>query len=141
MNQLFTIYLLCVNFIVLVSKNMCLQEKLCEIKLIYFLLMTLKRMKKSYISVLRTNMSSLKVRLKEKKNETRNYHLNDLMSEKYKKNCKYLNYVKHLIILFLIVTFFCFNFCICFISWYPCWYYEFCSRNKNLAITAGIKKV
>ena len=67
MNQLFTIYLLCVDFIVLVSKNMCLQEKLCEIKLIYFLLMTLKRMKKSYISVLRTNMSSLKVRLKEKK--------------------------------------------------------------------------
>ena len=67
MNQLFTIYLLCVDFIVLVSKNMCLQEKLCEIKLIYFLLMTLKRMKKSYISILRTNMSSLKVRLKEKK--------------------------------------------------------------------------
>ena len=67
MNQLFTIYLLCVDFIVLVSKNMCLQEKLCEIKLIYFLLMTLKRMKKSYISVLRNEMSSLKVRLKEKK--------------------------------------------------------------------------
>ena len=55
-------------------------------------------------------MSSLKVRVKEKKNETGNYHLSDLMSEKYKKTCKYLNYVKRLIILFLIVTFFLFQF-------------------------------
>ena len=37
-------------------------------------------------------------------NETRNYFLdeikhNDLMSEKYKKTCKYLNYVEELLIL------------------------------------------
>ena len=37
-------------------------------------------------------------------NETRNYFLdeikhNDLMSEKYKKTCKYLNYVEDLLIL------------------------------------------
>ena len=48
-------------------------------------------------------MSSLKVRLK-KKDERRNYlldeiNINDLMSEKYKKTGKYLNYIEHLIIL------------------------------------------
>ena len=41
--------------------------------------------------------------------ETRNYLLNDikhndLMSEKHKKTCKYLNYVKHLFILVPTVT-------------------------------------
>ena len=41
--------------------------------------------------------------------ETRNYLLyeikhNDLISEKYKKTCKYLNYVEHLLILFSVVT-------------------------------------
>ena len=41
--------------------------------------------------------------------ETRNYLLNDikhndLMSEKHKKTCKYLNYVKHLLILVPTVT-------------------------------------
>ena len=41
--------------------------------------------------------------------ETRNYILdeikyNDLMSEKYKKKCKYLNYVEHLLILVSTVT-------------------------------------
>ena len=48
-------------------------------------------------------MSSLKFRLK-KIDETRNYLLeeinnHDLMSEEYKKRCKYLNYVEHLLIL------------------------------------------
>ena len=53
-------------------------------------------------------MSSLKFRLKEI-DETRNYlseeitH-NDLMSEEYKKTCKYLNYVEHLLILVSTVT-------------------------------------
>ena len=46
---------------------------------------------------------SLQFRLR-KIDETRNYLLdeikhNDLMSEKYKKTCKYLNYVEHLLIL------------------------------------------
>ena len=41
--------------------------------------------------------------------ETRNYLLdeikhNDLMSKKYKKTCKYLNYVEHLFILVSTVT-------------------------------------
>ena len=41
--------------------------------------------------------------------ETRNYLLyeikhNDLIREKYKKTCKYLNYVEHLLILFSVVT-------------------------------------
>ena len=48
-------------------------------------------------------MSSLKFRLK-KTVEKRNYLIekikhNDLMSAKYKKTCKYLNYVEHLLIL------------------------------------------
>ena len=41
--------------------------------------------------------------------ETRNYLLdeikhNDLMSERYKKTCEYLNYVEHLLILVSTVT-------------------------------------
>ena len=48
-------------------------------------------------------MSSLEFRLK-RVDETKNYLLekikhNDLVSEKYKKSCKYLNYVEGLIIL------------------------------------------
>ena len=51
---------------------------------------------------------SLEFRLR-KIDETRNYLLdeiknNDIMSEKYKKTCKYLNYVKHLLILASAVT-------------------------------------
>ena len=47
--------------------------------------------------------ASLEFRLG-KIDETRNYLLdelkhNDLMSKKYKKRCKYLNYVEHLLIL------------------------------------------
>ena len=46
--------------------------------------------------------ASLEFKLR-KIDETRNYFLdeikhNDLMSEKYKKTCKYLNYVEHLVI-------------------------------------------
>ena len=57
--------------------------------------------KKQYISILRTNMSSLQVKIK-KIDETRNYLFeeishNDLMYEKYKK--KYLNYVQRLLTL------------------------------------------
>ena len=52
--------------------------------------------------------ASLKFRLR-KIDETRNYLLdeikhNDLMTEKYKKICKYLNYVEKLLILVLTVT-------------------------------------
>ena len=57
------------------------------------------------IYILRTNMSSLEFRLR-KIDETRNYLLveikhNDLMSERYKKTCEYLNFVEHLLILIL----------------------------------------
>ena len=61
-------------------------------------------MTKLYISILRTNMAeeaSVKLRLR-KIDETRNNLLdeikhNDLMGEKYKKTCKYLNYVEHIL--------------------------------------------
>ena len=52
--------------------------------------------------------ASLEFRLR-KINEARNYLLdemkhNDLTSEKYKKTCKYLNYVEHLLILASTIT-------------------------------------
>ena len=52
--------------------------------------------------------ASIEFRLR-KIDETRNYLLdqikyNDLLSEKYKKTCKYLNYVEHLLILVSTVT-------------------------------------
>ena len=52
--------------------------------------------------------ASLEVRLR-KIGETRNYLLdeikhNDLTSEKYKKNCKYLNYVENLLTLLSTIT-------------------------------------
>ena len=63
------------------------------------------------ISILKINMveeASLEFRLKEI-DETRNYLLkeikhNDLMSEKYKKTSKYLNYVEYLIVLVSTIT-------------------------------------
>ena len=65
---------------------------------------------------------------------------NDLMSEKYKKTSRYLDYVQHLLILVSIVTgcvsISAFHFCIGFCS---CRYYEFCSRKKNYVITTIIK--
>ena len=69
--------------------------------------MNIKKIKKEY-SILGTNMAeevTLEFRFKKKKkNETRNYlseeiDHNDLISEKYKKICKYLNFVEHLLIL------------------------------------------
>ena len=55
-----------------------------------------------------TEEVSLEFRLR-KIDETRNYlsadiKHNDLMSEKYKKTCKYLNYFDHLVILVSTVT-------------------------------------
>ena len=55
-----------------------------------------------------TEKASLEFRFK-KIDETRNNLLedikhNDLMSEKYKKTCKYLNYVEHLLTLVSTVT-------------------------------------
>ena len=52
--------------------------------------------------------ASLEFRLR-KIDETRSYLLeeikhNDLMSEKYKKTCTYLNYIEHLLILLSAVT-------------------------------------
>ena len=54
-------------------------------------------------------MSSLEFRFLKKIDETRNYlsdeiSHNDLMSQKYKKTCKYLNYVEQLLILVSTVT-------------------------------------
>ena len=53
------------------------------------------------------------------------------MSDKYKKTCKYLNQIEHLLILASTITS-CFNFCICCISLWSCWYLKCCIRNRNL---------
>ena len=65
-----------------------------------------------HLSILRTYMAeeaSLEFRLN-KTDETRNYLLeginhNDLMTKKYKKTCKYLNFVEKLLILVSTVVF------------------------------------
>ena len=90
--------LLRVAFIVLLSWNICLQEKLCCIMLICVLQITIKNNK---IKWGREAIGEFRLR---KIDETRDYlsdeiKHNDSMSEKYKKKCKYLNYVKNLLIL------------------------------------------
>ena len=72
-----------------------------------------------------------------KTDETRNYisdeiKHNDLKSYKHKTTCKLLNYIEHLFILAstiagcVSISAFASSVCV------PGWYYEFCSRNKNL---------
>ena len=68
----------------------------------------MKRMTKEYISILRTNMACFELRLK-KIHKTRNYILeeikdNDAINENYKKTCKYVSYVEHLLMLTSAVT-------------------------------------
>ena len=65
--------------------------------------MTIKEMRKQYISTFKKNVSILEFRLR-KIDETRNYilqkiNIHDLMSEKHKNTCKYLSYVEYLLIL------------------------------------------
>ena len=87
-------------------------------------------------------MSSLEFRLK-KTNETRNYlwdeiKHNDLMSRKYKKTWKYLNYVEHLLILVSTITGYVsiseFSLLVCV----PVGITSFAVGIKIFAITAGI---
>ena len=82
-------------------------------------------------------MSGLEVRLK-KIVETRNYLLkeinhDDLMSENYRKTCKYLSYVKHLLILVSTVTG-----CVS-ISAFVSKFWSSAVGIKICAVTAGIK--
>ena len=71
--------------------------------------MTIKRIAKQYISILNMVEEESPEFTPRKIDETRNYLLdeiknNDLMSEKYKKTCKYLNHVEHLLLLASTVT-------------------------------------
>ena len=91
--------LLYVDFIISLSQNICFVENifLKHDKTIY------KYFKDKY----RRRINS-QVQIK-KKIETRNYLLdeinhNDIMSERYRKICKYLNYVERLLILVSTVT-------------------------------------
>ena len=73
-----------------------------------------------------TEETSLEFRLR-KTDETTNYLLeeikrNDLISERHKKTCKYLNYVEQLLILVSTITGCVFNFCICFTGLCSCCY-------------------
>ena len=97
----------CIAFI----EYMLAGKTLLEIIPSFFLRMTIKRMTWWYISIWKINMieeASLEFWLR-KIGETRNYLLeeikhNYLMSEKYKKTCKYLNYVENVLILASAVT-------------------------------------
>ena len=89
-------------------------------------------------------MSSLKWRLK-KIDGTRNHLLeklnhNDLMSEKYKKTCNYLNYIEHLLILASTITS-CVS--VSVFGSLVCVHWDITSSGVGIricAITAGIKK-
>ena len=73
--------------------------------------MTVKRMTKQYTNILKMNLTEearIEFRLR-KSDETTGYlsdkiKNNDLMSEKYKKTCKYLNYIENLLILSSTIT-------------------------------------
>ena len=91
-----------------------------------------------------TEEGSLKFRLK-KIDETRNYLLdeikhNDLMSEKYKKTYKYLNYVENLLILVSTVTGFVSISAYPSLVCVPVGIMRSAVGIKICAITAGIKK-
>ena len=69
--------------------------------------------------------------------EKRNYWIkeinqNELISKKYEKGYRVLNYIEHLIILISTVWMH-FHFCFWFFSWYSCQNYEFFNRIKNLS--------
>ena len=88
--------------------------------------------------------TSLEFRLR-KIDETRNYLLeeikhNDLMSEKYKKTCKYLNYVENLLILVSTVTGFVSISAFALLVCVPVGITSSVAELKMCAITAGIKK-
>ena len=79
---------------------------------------------------------SLDFRLK-KIDETRNFLLDEikhgnLLSKKYKKVCRALNYFEHFCYFCFYCQWFYFNFCIRFIRLCSCRYRKFCSRNKDL---------
>ena len=100
--------------------------------------MTIKRIKKQYINILKTNTaegSGLEFRLR-KIDEIKNYlseeiKSNDLMSEKYKKTCNYLNYVENLLLLVSTVTD-CVQFLHLLHMFVRRLVLRFCSRNKHL---------
>ena len=88
-------------------------------------------------------MSTFEFRLK-KFDETRNYILKEInhnvfMSEKYKKTCKYLNYVEHLLVLGSAVTGFSFNSYNCSLVCVPGGITSSAVGMKICAITVGIK--
>ena len=95
-------------------------------------------MTKQYINILKTNTveeSGLEFRLR-KIDERKNYlsdeiKSNDLMSEKYKKTCNYLNYVENLLLLVSTVTD-CVQFLHLLHMFVRRLVLRFCSRNKHL---------
>ena len=98
----------------------------------------------SFLKINMTEEASLEFRLR-KIDETTNYLLeeikhNDLMREKCKKTCKYLNYVEHLLILASRITgcvsISAFSSLVCD----PVGITSFAVGRKICAITAGIKK-
>ena len=105
--------------------------------------MTIKKILQNNISNLKTNMeeeASLDFRLRQI-DEARNYlsdeiNCNNLMIEEYKKTCKYINCVEHLLILVSAMTG-----CVSISVLSLCRYYKFWSRNRNLCNHSRNQKV
>ena len=105
--------------------------------------MTRKRMTKQYIHMLRANMSSLEFRWKNRWNKKLFFKKiinNDLLSEKYKNTCKYLNYAEHLLILASTVTVCVLISAFTAVVAVPVDIMSSAGKIKTFAITAGIKK-
>ena len=93
--------------------------------------------------MLRTNMSSLEFRsgkIDERRNLLEEIKHNDLMSEKYQKTCKYLNYVEHLLILVSKVAGCASVSAFVSLVYVPVGITSYAVGVKNFAITAVIKK-
>ena len=108
--QLLTIYLeyeimnlLCADFIASLSQNMLAGKALLDCTYLFSPNDYKKNEKRIYKYFKEKYILSLEFRLR-KLDKKRNYLLeqmkhNDLMNEKYKNTCKYLNYVEELLIL------------------------------------------
>ena len=106
-----------------------------------------KKDDKINISILKTNMieeANLEFRLT-KNDEKRNYLLDEiknkyLLSEKYKKACKYLNYVEHMLILDSTITGCVSVSAFASLAHVPAGITSFSIGKKICAITARVKK-
>ena len=95
-----------------------------------------KGMRKQYIITLRPHMTKENISLNKpfinKKLSVRRNEISHVNEKKNKKVCRTLNYFKHFYIFISAVSVCVSLSAFCFISWYSCRRYTFCSKNKDL---------